>query len=333
MDKKEMLDMSFQEKETLEIEKYYSDLDEKRNRRMLSNNMNAVIERVNEYPVLDIAQINDLFNEYRKTGNREAYEKLYYSNVRLVYYFAKRVNGRVNFLTLDDLFIEGCLGLATAIEKFDPDLGYHFSTYASWWIKSKIERAIHDYDSTIRVPVHAREVTMKIMSVYNDLESKLNRCPTDNELHEHTGIPVSKINFLLNLELNKKLTSLNMNVGDDNETELVDFIPDESLSYTPVMKENNDKLVVQNMLSILKDRDRTVLEMRYGLIDGEPKTLQEVGDYFGVSRERIRQIEQNSLKRIRRYGAKYFSDSAKFIDFYSSIDFEKRKALQLKKRK
>ncbi len=218
------------------------------------------------------------------------------ANSRLVIAMAKKyMNQGVPFL---DLIQEGNLGLMKAVEKFDWRRGYKFSTYATWWVRQAITRAIADQGRTIRVPVHMSDRIRRLFQASRRLEQQLGREPTTDELATDLGVPTDKVEWML--RISRGPLSLERPVGEDQESELGDFIKDEAVPAPPdvaVRTMLHDE--IERMLASLSPREARVLELRYGLLDGRMRTLKEVGEKFGVTRERIRQIETEALERLR----------------------------------
>jgi RNA polymerase primary sigma factor len=229
----------------------------------------------------------------------KARERLIISNSRLVISVAKKYIGRgVPFL---DLIQEGNIGLMRAAKKFDYKRGYKFSTYATWWIRQAVTRAIADQGRTIRVPVHMGDQISKLRRVQNQLKQKYAREPTMQELAETMELPIKKVEDML--KVSRRPLSLEMPIDDEGESMLGDFIEDEdSPAPDETASHNLLKQHLDSVLDTLPPREVRVLQLRYGLIDGKTCTLEEVGRRMGVTRERVRQIEAQALRRLRHPG-------------------------------
>tara|TARA_B100000745_G_scaffold55794_2_gene33024 strand:+ start:6886 stop:8244 length:1359 start_codon:yes stop_codon:yes gene_type:complete len=258
------------------------------------------LREIGQYPLLTAQEEKDLAKRI-EDGDEEARNLLARANLRLVVSIAKKYVGRSPDLTLLDLIQEGNLGLFKAVDKFDFTKGFKFSTYATWWIRQAITRALADQSRTIRIPVHMVETMAKYKQVSRRLAQDLGRDPMPEEIATEMNIEVEKVYQIE--KISQDTISLELPIGDDDDrSRLSDFISDDKM-VSPDQEVSHSILADQiiEILDTLSEKERKILEMRHGLIDGTYHTLEEVGKEFGVTRERIRQIEAKALEKIRQH--------------------------------
>lgn len=261
----------------------------------LDDSVRMWLKRIGRIPLLTAEQ-ELVLARHAKQGCDGCKMMLIEANLRLVVSIAKKFTNRG--LSMQDLIQEGNMGLIRAVEKFDAERGFRFSTYATWWIRQAISRAISDHGRTIRVPVHTLEAVNRMMKAANHLQQKLGREPTTLELSQELGIPQERVQDFLRA-ISDPL-SLETPVGESEDSSLSEFIIDRA-EETPAEKAVRALIRkrIDVILSTLTDRERDVIVMRFGLLDGQPHTLEEVAREFQVTRERIRQIEQKGLKKLK----------------------------------
>ncbi len=267
------------------------------------------LKEIGKVPLLSAEEEQELA-ERIESGDETAKKRLSEANLRLVVSIAKRYVGRG--MALLDLIQEGNLGLMKAVEKFDYRKGYKFSTYATWWIRQAITRAIADQARTIRIPVHMVETINKLRRTSRQLLQELGREATPEEIAKRMDLPVERVQEIM--KISQEPVSLETPIGEEDDSHLGDFIQDD---HVPVPAEAAAYSVLreqlQEVLATLSDREAKVLRLRFGLEDGRARTLEEVGKEFNVTRERIRQIEAKALRKLRSRGR-----SSKLIDFLSN---------------
>lgn len=256
----------------------------------------AYLKDIKDIPLLKPEEEVDLARRYRK-GDKAAREKMIRSNLRLVISIAKRY---INLgIALSDLIEEGNIGLMRGVDKFDPERGFRFSTYAAWWIKQAISRAIIDQGKMIRVPVYLNEEILKYRKAYEKLHQKAHRKPTAAEVAKKMKITIDRVKELE--AAITKMSSLDAPLGNDNEGQFKDIVEDESLIAPDEQLEfffNQER--ARSLLNDLDARERTIIEMRYGLTDGENYTLAQIARKLGLSRERVRQIEELTIQKLKK---------------------------------
>ena len=281
-----------EEEEELTEAPIYTDLSD--------DSVRLYLREIGKIPLLTFEEEADLARKIL-AGDEKAKEKMIESNMRLVVSIAKRYSGRgLDFL---DLIQEGNTGLIKAVDKFDPERGFKFSTYATWWIRQAITRALADQARTIRIPVHMVETINKLQRISRQLAQELNRDPTNEELSKAMGLSVKKIEAIIRNR--QEISSLDATIGkeggEEEESTLGDFIQDEEnaspeeATRQTMMKEN-----VGSILDKLSDRERKIIALRFGLDGERPHTLEEVGEEFAVTRERIRQIEVKAIEKLSK---------------------------------
>ena len=261
----------------------------------LEDPVRMYLKEIGKVPLLTAEEEIELAKRM-EAGDDEAQKRLAEANLRLVVSIAKRYVGR-GMLFLD-LIQEGNLGLLKAVEKYDWRKGYKFSTYATWWIRQAITRSIADQARTIRIPVHMVETINKLIRISRQLLQEYGREPTSEEIAEEMGITVEKVREIK--KISQDPVSLETPIGEEEDSHLGDFIPDEDIpspvdaaAYSMLQKQ------LREVLDTLSEREKKVLILRFGLDDGRPRTLEEVGKEFNVTRERIRQIEAKALRKLR----------------------------------
>ncbi len=289
----------FEDKEVKELEekkRIASEFEE-----TASDSVQMYLKEIGRYPLITGEEEIEIAKKIER-GDESARQKLALSNLRLVVSIAKKYVGRSANLTLLDLIQEGNIGLFKAVEKFDYKKGFKFSTYATWWIRQAITRALADQARTIRIPVHMVETINKYQQVVRRLVQELGRDPLAEEVASEMGLEVDKIRYII--KISQDTVSLEAPVGDGKEEDssLADFIPDEDVVAPPISAARKIlKAYINEIIGDLTPREQKILDMRFGLSDGVTHTLEEVGKVFSVTRERIRQIEAKALEKIRQH--------------------------------
>lgn len=273
---------------------------------LADDSVRMYLREIGKIPLINHEREVELAKKIEK-GDKKAKKDLAEANLRLVVSIAKRYIGRG--LDLLDLIEEGNTGLLRAVEKFDYTRGYKFSTYATWWIRQAITRAIADQSRTIRIPVHMVETINKMIRTERQLVMELGREPLPEEIAAEMGMDVDKVNYIMKIK--QDTIPLESPVGEEEDSVLADFIED-SESQTPVEVATYELLKehIKEVLALLTPREQKILRMRFGLDDGKAHTLEETGQEFGVTRERIRQIEAKALAKLKKH-----RDSKKLKDY------------------
>ena len=266
----------------------------------MPDSVQIYLKEIGKTPLLTSEQEKELAKRIEK-GDKEAKNQFIQANLRLVVSIAKRYVNRTPNLSILDLIQEGNIGLARAVDKFDYRRGFKFSTYATWWIRQAITRALADQSRTIRIPVHMVETISKYSQAKRRLTQELGRDPLPEEIAIEMNLPIEKVHHIQ--KISQDVVSLESPVGDDDEdSTLSEFIPDEkNLNPSQIASQTLLKEQIQEILIDLTPREQKILQMRFGLEDGVTHTLEEVGKEFGVTRERIRQIEAKALARIKSH--------------------------------
>jgi len=291
MDNREKMIWGEEEEEGADTETF-DDISE-----LADDSVRMYLREIGKIPLLTSLEEVDLAKKIL-AGDKQAKKRLAEANMRLVVSIAKKYIGRG--LDLLDLIQEGNTGLLRAVVKFDHTKGFKFSTYATWWIRQAITRAIADQARTIRIPVHMVETINKLVRTQRRLLQELGREPLPDEIALEMGIEVEKVNYILKIK--EDTVSIEAPVGEEEDSRLADFIedrdsvtPDEAATYQ-LLKEN-----IADVLQLLTPREQKILRMRFGLDDGRAHTLEETGQEFGVTRERIRQIESKALQKLKKH--------------------------------
>jgi RNA polymerase primary sigma factor len=288
----EDLEEELEEDEVVDTGQYFDDASD--------DSVRMYLREIGKIPLLTGEEEMALARRIEK-GEQKAKDKMAEANMRLVVSIAKRYSGRgLDFL---DLIQEGNTGLLRAVEKFDANKGFKFSTYATWWIRQAITRAIADQSRTIRIPVHMVETINKLLRTQRRMTQELNREPTIEELSKELEMEPEKVEYIIKIK--QDITSLDAGIGrdgEDEDTSLGDLIEDEE-GISPEESATNELLKqhVNEILSTLSDREQKIVRMRFGLDNGKSHTLEEVGAEFAVTRERIRQIEAKALNKLRKH--------------------------------
>jgi RNA polymerase primary sigma factor len=258
------------------------------------NSVQLYFQQINRIPLLSFEEEVALAKRVLE-GDKSAMAQLVEANLRLVVSIAKHYHS--NTLTFMDLVQEGNIGLCKAAEKFDYTKGYRFSTYATWWVRQTITRAMADQDKAIRIPANLVEYHNRMSKIISQYHTEYGRDPSIEELMDETGWDEARVKTVL--DLNTNTVSLESPVGDDEDATVGDLIPDNSYNPVAAALEEDRKQVILSVLGTLSEKERDVINLRFGIEDGHPLTMEEVGERYNVTRERIRQIENKALKKLR----------------------------------
>lgn len=262
---------------------------------VVENSFRLMMKQIGEYDLLSFDEEQSLAKK-SKAGDLAARNDLVAHNLRLVYSISRKYVGKG--MEPQDLFQEGSLGLMKAAEKFDPDKGFKFSTYATYWIKQAISRALAEQNRVIRIPSHINDLASKMRQVSSELTQALHRTPRVSEIAAAMDLPVAKVKEIQ--DALRDTLSLDVSVGEDDDATMGDLIADENFisPLENIIKEDRHHQI-QKVLSTMSEKEAQIISMRFGLDDGQPKTLAEIGEYFGCSREWIRQQEEKAMRKLR----------------------------------